>query len=67
MNKKLYAVVCFTKGDMYSEIPTSWLINEESGYWPKTLNARKLMRKGVEPDKDNWEVHELRIEGYSGE
>ncbi|KAG5870202.1 hypothetical protein JTB14_013896 [Gonioctena quinquepunctata] len=23
------------------------------------------MQKGVEPDKDNWDIHELRIEGYS--
>lgn len=66
MNKKPYAVVYFTKEDIYSEIPTSWLLNDEAGYWPTSINAWKLMQKGVEPDRENWEVHPLRIVRYSG-
>lgn len=67
MNKKPYAVVYFPTEDMYSEIPTSWLLNDEACYWPRSLNAHKLMQKGVEPDTKTWEVHQLRIEDYSGE
>ncbi|CAG9818133.1 unnamed protein product [Phaedon cochleariae] len=62
---KPYAVVYFTKEDMYSEIPTSWLQNNDAGYWPNSMNPCKLMQKGVEPDKENWEVHQLKIVGFS--
>lgn len=65
MNSKPYAVVYFPKDDMYSEIPTEWLLGDKSCWWPKSINAKKFIEKKCQPNPDSWDVHSIQIEGYS--
>lgn len=62
-----FAVVKFTDDSTYSEIPVSWLFeNNEKCRWPKTKNIGLYMRKNHHPESD-WTVHNVEVETFCSE
>nr|CAI5866941.1 unnamed protein product [Callosobruchus analis] len=65
MSEKKFAVIFLPSENVYSEVPVSWLSdNGTKCWWPRTLHAFNFMRRGEEPDKDTWQLHEARVEMY---
>lgn len=63
-NKK-YSVVKFLIDDLYSEIPTSWLIldgNKQMCWWPpRTANAAVLISTYSSPNLETWNQYEVDV------
>lgn len=62
---KKYSVVKFLTDNSYSEIPTSWLVqddNKQLCLWPpRTANTALLIANCVSPNFETWNEYEVDI------
>lgn len=63
-----YAVVKFVIDNLYSEVPTSWLIQEENKQlclWPpRTANTKILIANDASPNLETWSEYEVEVIQY---
>lgn len=63
-----YAVVKFVIDNLYSEVPTSWLTQEENKQlclWPpRTANTKILIANDANPNLETWSEYEVEIIKY---
>ena len=65
---KEFAVVRFLESDLYSEVPSQWLAdNNESCWWPnQSRKAASLMMKGIPYDPNTFVKHAVTVETFCG-
>lgn len=61
-----YAVVKFLSDSTHSEIPSTWLFeNEDNSYWcwwpPRTANCATLISNCTSPNFNTWNKYEIDI------
>lgn len=61
---KPYVVVKFIEDGTFSEIPTAWLKNETTCWWPRQKNLSNLIAKSVTPDEESWSTFQILIVKY---
>ncbi|XP_036144756.1 uncharacterized protein LOC105836362 isoform X2 [Monomorium pharaonis] len=68
--QKMYAVVKFVTDSTYSEIPITWLIENDNAdnllcWWPpKSANCPQLIANYASPEFNTWECYQVNIIKY---
>lgn len=60
-----YAVVRFKIDNTYSEIPTSWIIEDNLCWWPpRTANSAIFISNCTDPNRSTWKQYNIDIIKY---
>ena len=61
MSDHRFAVVEFYIESKVNKVPIFWVTADNKCYWPDGLDASKLIKKSVPPNKLTWKQHPIRL------
>lgn len=56
-----FCIVAFDDEKTCSVIPSKWLIDANTCYWPTSKNVSALIENGADPGGANWTYSECRV------